>query len=377
MLNRFTKTMPWMAASLFAATSIFGQSCKPACEPCNPCQPHELLQCPSIAAYNAPARIDIQCGWDVWADASFIYWMPNLENSEPVEYTTPPVSTLGTVYQSFPNLDFKYKPGFKVGLGMSFDYDNWDASAEYTWLRGTHSRSAALSQEAVTDGGRYWSMWANPINVPVGAGGLGASTTAFNASWKLALNLLDFDLGRWFYVGSQLTMRPSVGARAAWIDQHRNSSLTSLVNTTLEITDNEKVDSWGIGPRLGLDMNWMIGEGFRFFGNSEFDILFTRYHTSATSATLLNGVNSLVSNAKQGHINTLRPHVDLELGIGWGTYFDCHKWHFDLSASYGYQVFWSQNMFGLTPGGGFIFRNTMPNGDLTIHGLTLTGRLDF
>jgi hypothetical protein len=376
MLNFLKNNKPWMAASLLAATSVFGQqSCKPTCEPC--CVPHQLLQCPTVAAYNAPARIDIQCGWDVWVDASFIYWQANQENMEPAEFVTSPTTTLGTEFQTFPILDFKYKPGFKVGLGMSFDYDNWDAGLEYTRLHGTHKRSGELSNNAALAGDVWTPTWPNQINIPIGSGNKGF--TAYDASWRVNLDFLDMDLGRWFYVGTQLTFHPSIGARVAWINQHRSANYfkSVLVNPALTVTDTEKTDSWGIGPRLCLDMNWMIGAGFRFFGTSEIDILFSRYNWTGQSDNLLSGSAILVDNSKQNDINVLRPHVDLELGFAWGTYLDCHKWHVDFSASYGYQLFWNQNMFHFPYSGGTNVRYVMANGDLMVHGLTVTAKLDF
>jgi hypothetical protein len=370
MLNFFKNNKPWVSASMFAATSVFGQqSCKPTCEPC--CVPHQLLQCPTVAAYNAPARTDIQCGWDVSVDASFIYWQTIQENMDPAEYVSSLSNTLGTSSQAFPLLDFKYKPGFKVGLGMSFDYDHWDVGLEYTRLHGTHDRSAALSLEAAQAGATYLVSWIT------NAGSLSSTATQFKASWRVNLDFLDMDLGRWFYVGTQLTFRPSAGARVAWINQHRKEFFTSILNPALALTDHENTNSWGIGPRLSLDMNWMVGQGFRLFGNGEFDILFSRYHTKAHSEFLLSGSTALQNNYQQNNINGLRPHIDLELGFGWGAYLCNHEWHIDFGASYGYQIFWNQNMFHWPYGQGANNRWVMSNGSLMVHGLTVTAKLDF
>jgi hypothetical protein len=91
---------------------------------------------------------------------------------------------------------------------------------------------------------------------------------------------------------------------------------------------------------------------------------------------MLSGATVLETDTRQSDINTLRPHLDLEWGLGWGSYLDCHKWHVDISASYGFQIFWNQNMFRnwtLTPN----LRGYMPDGDLFVHGLTATAKLDF
>lgn len=366
MFNFLNNSKPWMAVSLFAATSVFGQS---SCEPC--CEPHQLLQCPTVAAYNAPGRIDIQCGWDIWGDASFIYWQAIQENMEPVVSHVPGITTtLGTNSLGFTNLDFQYKPGFKVGLGMSFDYDNWETSLEYTRLHGTHHKSAAMSVAAALAGDGYFPLWedgamsANFALYP-------SNVNAFSAKWRLNLDFLDADLGRWYYVGTQLTFRPSVGMRAAWIKQHRSASYTNVLDSSFAMYDLEKSNSWAVGPRFCLNMNWMIGDGFRLFGNNSFDLLFTRYIRTMHERNVLANTNALTLFKREGKMNELRAHLDLELGAGWGTYFNCHKWHFDLSASYGFQVFWNQNMFT------YNVSRLVNAGNLYVHGLTLTAKVDF
>jgi hypothetical protein len=179
------------------------------------------------------------------------------------------------------------------------------------------------------------------------------------------------DLGRWYYLGTQLTVRPSIGARVAWIYQKRGAQYTNVLNPgNFAINSQENSNSSGIGPRFALDTNWMIGSGFRFFGNSEFDVLFTRYYRDS-HGTVNNPGTVLILYKKSSDVRELRTHLDLEWGMGWGTYLCCHKWHFDLAASYGFQVFWHQNM-------NFADITKVTNhGNLYIHGLTLTAKLDF
>lgn len=387
MLN-FSK--PWIVASLLVATSVFGQDkcpsppkpcqpkpepCKPKCEPCKPCEPvcckpHEMLPCPTIAAYNAPARIDTQCPWDVWVDASFIYWLPYQSNMNPTAELDHGISgspTVGDFNFHIIDLDYDFKPGFKVGLGMAFDHDNWDASIEYTRLHGSQHRSHTGANQV------YLTEWMDSVT----SAAMGYRPDSFNAHWRLNMDFLDVDMGRWFYSGTRLLMRPSVGIRAAWIDQSRHATYFHTVNTSLVGTTHTKTDSWAIGPRAAIASNWLIGDGFRFYGNGSADILYTRYkmHSDNSAQTSATAVVSTVY--KQNHINTLRTHLDLELGIGWGSYFDCNNWHFDLSAGYGFQVFFNQNMFPQTFGVANPLRITSVNGNLYVQGLTVTARLDF
>src|SRR5205823_805050 len=157
------------------------------------------------------------------------------------------------------------------------------------------------------------------------------------------------------------------GARAAWILQNTHVAYiqTATATTTLSITSTPgfldvyaRNHSWAIGPRSGLMMDWLLGGGFRLFGSGYGDILYTKYKIqdktvllpSISTSVLVEGATlvttagvpiSMISKTKLG---ALRPHLDLEMGIGWGSYFDDHNWHVDLAASYGFQVFFNQNM---------------------------------
>jgi hypothetical protein len=87
------------------------------------------------------------------------------------------------------------------------------------------------------------------------------------------------------------------------------------------------------------------------------------------------GVPSYVITADR--VGTVRTHLDLEMGLGWGSYFDNNNWHVDLSASYGYQVFFGQNMFRHFDSATRVGANTSQFGNLYVQGLTVTARVDF
>jgi len=380
MLNRITTTKSWMVASLLAATSVFAQDSNSAPAPtkCRPQksyeQGHELTASQMMAAYNAPARIDVRGAWDFYATGTFVYWQPLQDNMElAVASTTRASLTSAAVNGSagnpgnIINMDFDYKPGFKVGLGMNFDYDNWDGYAEYTWFHGTNTQSSNASST-----GALFAFVGHPSIV----GTNGYNTGSEN--WKLKMDFADVNLGRSYYVGTKLSFRPFMGARGAWIRQRANYTFvndgTLGFGTAGTLTSLNKSVSWGVGPSVGMSSNWMFGYGLRATGVVNADLLFTRYNTSIFE--LFTG-NNLTFNTNQHHANTLRPHANLEMGFGWGSYFDNNNWHFDLLATYGFQVFWNQNMFRHYTDDVRLSNSNMPNGDLYVQGLNLSARLDF
>lgn len=386
MLNVFTKTKPWIVASLLAATSVFAQD-NPGMNSAK-CRPQrsfeqgkDMMQNQMMPAYNATARIDVRGSWDFWIDGTFIYWEAMQENME-LGITVPNVGPLlagsgapinpGTVA----DFCFSYKPGFKVGIGMNFDHDNWDASAEYTWFHSNTSTNAKIPAT-----GEIFPLRSHPaLQTTTNSGFTGVA----NEHWNLKMDFLDVDLERCYYVGNKLSFRPFFGARGAWIRQnitnHYSTPSTDGSGVPLRVDIiSKKSASWGIGPQVGLGTDWMLGYGLKLLGDASFDILYTRYNTRYQEQLFSSVTSAVVNSIKvtQNHIDYLRPHIYGDLGIGWGSYFDNNNWHVDLLATYNFQVFWNQNMFRQYMNSTAIATSFAPNGDLYVHGLDVVARFDF
>jgi len=266
-MNLFTKTGPWVIASLLATTAIFGQSsrCPPSQRSFD--QGHEMMQNQMMPGYNAPARIDVRGSWDIYAQASFTYWQPIQDNMEMgiVDDSSNPIHFL---FGNVVNCNFEYKPGFKVGLGANFEHDDWDTLVQYTWFRGamsTHTSLDSVGSPLVT---------LHPMTVAPVAHQFYEGTQ----KWRLRMDIIDWELARSYYVGTKLSFRSFFATRAQWIRQNRkNSFLREDSDTTQNFTVRDRSYSWAVGPRAGLYSNWMIGDGFRLYGNGAGDILFTQY----------------------------------------------------------------------------------------------------
>ena len=370
---------------------------------------HSEEECPPLVpAYNYPARCAPLCSYDMYAELSFNYWQPIQENMEvgllnngsstqisATGLTITNVSSSDSVREI--NMDFDFKPGFTLGLGFNFDYDNWDLRAEYTWFHNTQRKSETATDFVLFNANTQSiaSTWGTPTP--------SATEVVYQFAkehWKLGMDLFDLDLGRWFYVGCNLTFHPSLGLRAAFIDQKVHVSYTNgFANYTVDLpgllgggtlVENKnvrgKARSWALGPKAALETHWALGRGFWLFGNGEADLLYTRYTSlkerTSAAGTVLGIINfipfsfteSNATRGKQRNVGCLRAHVDLELGLGWGTYLECRDVYIDCSAGYDFQVFFDQNMLRhhVTDPGSFL-----PTGNLYIQGLIAKVRVDF
>ncbi len=349
---------------LILASSLFGQHC--GCPP--------LLAPPPLeAGYSASSRIEVDRCWDVFANASFTYWEATQSNME--------IGTVSDQSDSFfflngnvALLDFGYEPGFKLALGVNLDQDKWDSLLQYTWFRSDVESTIALNP----NGQRIlYPSWQVPDLLVAYFDG--------KESWTLNMDLLDIEMGRHYLVGNQLSFRPFFGARAAWISQKVRVNYTNVTNDIFlprnEVSIKQTSSSWGVGPRTGLETNWPLGKGVRFYGNGSLDILFTQYtklkflQQGKTSAGSVISGSVIVVRERDDH--HLRAHTDLEFGLGWGTYFSRRRWHIDLTLGYQFQIFFDQNMFRSFIDDQTLGKADSPHGNLHIHGLILQSRWDF
>jgi hypothetical protein len=319
--------------------------------------------------YNAPCRIKVDRSYDFFVSGSFIYWQPIQENMKLGVVSNSAANPNDIINGYEADLSFKYKPGFKVGIGMDFDYDSWDTFIEYTWFHGTEKREVNLDPNDITIG--LLPAWQVPNF-------LAPQYNFGSEEWKLKMDLLDWDLGRSYSVGKQLCIHPFIGLRSAWISQNvyikyvNTNPAYAFIWPSTFIT--QTIHSWGIGPRIGLASHWKLGKGFRIYGNGEGDILFTKYNLNSNQISATAGASGYTI---WQHSSYLRTHLDLKLGVGWGIYLADHKCHLDFSADYGFQVFFNQNMFRRTISAQSLGVSTLPNGNLYLSGLTITACCHF
>lgn len=422
-MQSYTKPILWIASSLVLATSVFGQEavetseaqvaqgeeiCKgaepvicngngqPLCPPLQPtCQPYVYKppkcgnvqegQVPSVAAFNAPAEINtgILGDWNFFTTVSFLYWQPTQDNFEIASLGSQSVGSLNNPRtidtRQIQEMDFDFKAAFKVCTGMNFHNDDWNGYVEYTRFRGTDSMSASTLSTNPT----LYNLWGTTA---VASGLYGTSVfNSVSAEFDCKLDFIDAELERVYYVGQRLAFHTALGLRYALINESLSANYAyngSYINNTsarviaLPGVFNAiyRTNSWGIGPRIGLEMDWMLRNGFRVVGSGFADVLYTSYEVQTKNSTVpFTGDLFLVGNpitvsTHEDDLGLLRAHLDFEIGAGWGKYLDYNNIHVDFAATYGFQVFFNQNVMRLA---------SFSPSNLYVQGLTFTARLDY
>ncbi len=308
------------------------------------------------AGYNKTAAIDVDGGCDIFTTAAFTFWDVQQDGMKiGSTYSSP-------VHSGFTDTLFlkdEYKAGFKVGIGANTRCDdNWVVSANYAWFdHALHKNQGSFP------------FLSTPF-VLIGGGGGGVVFTNSNHRWHFGVSILDVELARPFYQGLRLTINPFFGIRTQWLSQrYRLSGMTTLGSAS-EAT--WKSSSWGLGPKLGFDMNWLLGAGFKLIASASGSLIYTHYSPLRYNEPTASPTAYSISFSSQ---NYLRGDADGKLGFGWGSYVGNNKFHLEFAATYDFQIFWNQNMITW-------MMNNISNvdasaGNLYLNGLTISGRFDF
>jgi len=330
-------------------------------------QGHAILDNQFPSGYNHQARIDVD-GWDVFITGSFIYWQAIEGGLELGMYNDDPTERWDD-YNSVVNMNFSYKPGFKVALGTQLDHDNWILSAEYTWLHFADSKAI------VVDDVNFMPGWAFHLST--------LDTAA--AEWKLRYDIIDLEMSRPYYVGTHLTLKPFGALRGGLIKQKYDFigiDLTEIEREEILVTyETYMVEkTWLVGPRVGINCDWMFFDYFRLIGNASAALFYQHFKTIGFCVIDIDD-DEIVSWNAYNTEGQLTPNLQGAIGFGWGSYFgEKNGWHFDLSALYEVNYLFDQNKMRQE-----VTRNMIsdyveayiPAANLMMHGLTITARVDF
>ncbi|MBX3719465.1 MAG: hypothetical protein KF898_07445 [Parachlamydiales bacterium] len=316
-----------------------------------------------------PGRPQVKHGANLFITADYLLWKAteqnlnyavDLNNSETVGSNEPK----GKVF----NVKFNCQSGFRVGLGYNLGHDQWDTTLEWTWFRDHGSGSASSSNHHIF----------STIGSPSFTGVLGAAKG--KSHLDLHLNLLDWELGREFYTGKHLTVRPFGGLRTGWVDQNWNTSYFdpgSFGQVPLrKFQVHLKQDFWGIGLRGGLDTEWHLISGLSIYGNGALSLLYGFYKDvrleKSVSKTGIKSRHLFVDNSKRCE----QAITELQLGLRWDQMFSHDRFHFRIQTGWEHLMFFDHNhLFYFTESGAPTLSEY--GGNLTFQGWTTSARFDF
>ncbi len=304
-----------------------------------------------------PARPDVKDGADLFFTADALLWRAaedGLEFAEETFQDTNHDLDDGRVL----NPDFKWKWGFRVGVGYNMPHDGWDLYLNWVRFTSRDHRENRVNPPVAIDMGlgdpapgpgvttMFANVGSNSANGPI------TNIQKAKTRWNLKLNLLDLELGREFFVSKWLTLRPFTGLRSGWIDQKFNNRYALLLPTGADSTVfdiEQRCRFWGLGIRAGMNTLWSLGCGWGIYANAAISLLPGRFHVryDQDSTQLPPAVSVAIEtdHDTKDHLSVARAITDLALGLRWDKLTCDEAYHIAFRIGFEQHHFFGQNQF--------------------------------
>lgn len=331
------------------------------------------------AGYPLPASIDLCCGWDIYARADFLYLAASIDVIDPIVQQFTFVDGINFQIDRTTK-DFhqnsKYKPGFRVSLGMDLDSVIFDATY-YRYHTHTTSHFNANNNQGISI-------------FPVAGSVLDSSLTTgqptlfsrVNSKRTINIDSLLISLQRPVYMGKRIIMNLNYGLLGFWLAQKWDFTTLALPAPPVVfppiLTSNgfSRSDdrSWAIGPNLGFKAIGYLPCHFQALFSLDLSVQYA-YQYKGRLINSFPQVPQVTNNTtiKRGKGPYVQAIQHAEIGLGWGDYLWCDKYHLDLYVTY--------SMFSH-----YLFNYGIPYSPITVdanflsfavHGIAIGGRIDF
>lgn len=316
---------------------------------------------------NPSSRFQVKDGCNMFLTADFLWWSANTDG---LYYAQSNFGSPTTAIPPDGSVDFsghiqrveeEWGPGARVGFGGNMPYDEWDIYLYWTWFHADPSDSAKQHQH-----GPLLVLWSHPD-----AAGTNLATHA-HAKWDLTINVLDLEMGRPFWVGKHLSVRPYMGIRGAWIDQEFKIKYDYATAPGIKGKLKMESDFEGVGARAGIDMRFALYNGWSLYGLAAASLMYGSFDCNFHQKSNHHKIARTEDGFHRG-IST----VQMGLGVRWDKFFHSRRYHVGVAAG------WEQNIwYGVTQFNHYysqlqIGAVDQNNGDLTLQGGTLSARFDF
>ncbi len=329
---------------------------------------------------NPAAHPTIKKGAHLWVQVEALYFHPTEDNLSYAIEVSNPTFLHQIETGKVKNVSYDWDWGVRAGLGYDLPHDGWDLFLNWTWFHTT------AKSENIVDGtsAANTQTWTNASYFnPAGAYSTHASGRAL-LHWAL----LDFEFGREFLVSKWMMLRPFIGARGAWI--HRNlkthySGGINIVGDDIPLGDNQvwnhlsnRYNAGGL--RAGANSAFKLGYGFSFYGDLALSLLYGAQKLKQydyQTQTLINSAQHVFGNVKDTW-TTLRPMLDVGLGLRWDKYFSNSRYRIRLQAGWEEHVLFGFDNDQNFHGSNFAVQAySMGQGNLGLSGVSFQARFDF
>lgn len=270
---------------------------------------------------------------------------------------------------------FKWDIGFRLGLNYQFDCSCWGLGFYWTYFNThTHSKHTLSRTDTSFFVPGYAAVQFGSILGP-------SPITEARTGWKKNIDLFDLEFGRDFCLEHCLTIRPHIGLRGAWIQNHYRVRYFAPFEGAVEDVQSLRLrtDYEAVGVRGGLDSQWDLGSGVSLYGKAAISALAGFYdvrsrlrNVTVTPEPDENQVFNVQHADHKDHFCACRAITDLALGLRWTICFCNDALIWTINAG------WEQHHFvNLNEFEDLIKNPQFHRGDFCLRGFTLGTNVDF
>lgn len=288
----------------------------------------------------------------------FLYWQPEISGlTSGLRLSQPNPATSNFKPEEF---DFKWGPGFRVGLGARMGWhDCWMLFANWTHFHGEGSSSAK-------------SRRVGEMLSPSAAGFLINPTTHYRSVQSTHYDTVDLDLSEHYHPSKHFSLSPFAGIRGAKIDQQLHSKMEGFQNIGAgEIALSNvgpqsvyaKCDFQGIGARAGTKIQWYFNRNWSLMTTFAGAFLRGIFHVKETASFIQVSNSSRLTEKVSDRLWRNQLNFEGGLGLQWRLLLNKNRNDLSITALYEMSYWPTMNRLITLQGGG---PNSSPNTSLSL-----------
>lgn len=361
------KKLILLIITLFTATIFADPSCceivpKDCCEPsCPPCSCDTI---PNPCCDFLPPCLNCNLDSDSPKRGvyfQFIFSQPEQDGLAYVVNNSASFGSNGLV--AYP--EFDWFVGARGGVEYTFCYDRWNLNINGMVINVNskdRQRQDVVDQtnfNEQSNGKGLIPVWAHPDSY---SGNLkGVRYTNANVKWEQQFYALNIMLGKKFCISRKISFLPSFGlSNLIILDTYKARCKDGKIfpidpsNTTLRplssYSRNDQ-DTFGIGPRVGVDTHWYFFQNANFFAGAYGSLYYSYFYTKRhdiNNFQIQSGAPSVDELRLKHDFSSIKPAIELMLGINYEHCIVCKNLTPKLirfSFGYGIEYIWKQNQF--------------------------------
>lgn len=172
----------------------------------------------------------------------------------------------GSVRFTPENINFNWNRGFRTGIGYESECPFWNSTVYWTHYSAKTTNSASRDFQILVP--EFFS------------GFLGNSIfISGSVNWQIAMDTIDIEGSHPIKLSESFVLRPTIGIKAARINQTINAIYDAVIYTS---TERVKNDFTGVGPTFGLQAVWNLYDSLNLVASFSTAYMWGNWNTNDT-----------------------------------------------------------------------------------------------